>query len=64
MSTYFRILKTIIRENKKQTAFCFGIMLVMSVLQVAIPLAMKGMVAKIEEREHPKVCVNLQTDVR
>lgn len=49
MSTYFRILKAIIRENKKQTAFCFGIMLVMSVLQVAIPLAMKGMVAKIEE---------------
>ncbi len=49
MSTYFRILKAIIRGNKKQTAFCFGIMLVMSVLQVAIPLAMKGMVAKIEE---------------
>lgn len=49
MRTYFKILKAIIKENKKQTCFCFGIMLLMSILQVAIPLAMKGMVARIEE---------------
>ena len=61
MSTYFRILKAIIRENKKQTAFCFGIMLVMSVLQVAIPLAMKGMVAKIEEM--PSVSLFILRDI-
>ena len=35
MSTYFRILKAIIRENKKQTAFCFGIMLDLNNLKTA-----------------------------
>lgn len=49
MKTYFRMLKNIIKRNKRQTTICFIIMLFMSVLQVLIPLAMKGMVAQIEE---------------
>ena len=48
MTTYFRILKEIVKKNKKQTASCFLIMFAMSILQVLIPLAMKGMIAEIE----------------
>ena len=48
MTTYFKILKEIVKKNKKQTAICFLIMFAMSILQVLIPLAMKGMIAEIE----------------
>ena len=62
MKTYFKILREIIKKNRKQTAICFLIMLLMSVLQVAIPLAMKSMIAQIEAYESVKIfliCVGI-----
>lgn len=55
MKLYFKIVQDVIRENKRQIAICFFIMFVMSILQVIIPLSMKGMVAKIEEYASVKV---------
>lgn len=57
MKTYINLLREIIKRNKRQTTICFLIMLVMSVFQVVIPLAMKGMVAQIEEYESVQVFI-------
>lgn len=57
MKVYFKILHEIVANNRKQTAICFSIMFVMSVLQVFIPLSMREMISRIEETASVKVFV-------
>lgn len=55
MKIYFKLLQEVIKKNRKKTLVCLCILLVMSILQVAIPLTMKEMISKIEYYESVQV---------
>ncbi len=48
MRVYVKIVREIIVKNKRQTVICVLIMLLMSALQVMIPLIMRNMISRIE----------------